>query len=154
VEDSVIEHLNNNRMDNRLENLALAHQKCNIQKVNSFDYQIIAKERLKKNESKVLLERKNIEDRTPNDTSTEIQINQANHSIVEQFITERVNTDGAVEWQDALYAAVYKCRETTGYGSTQSVREYLKTLTSMLAPFMIIKDEKTRKKMIARRTGN
>ncbi|MEO9307487.1 MAG: HNH endonuclease [Nitrososphaera sp.] len=153
IGDAIFEHLNNNRLDNRLENLALAHQKCNIKKATFIDYQIIANEQLKKNEDQVLSERKNIEDRTSNDTSTEIQINQANYSVVEQFLSERVNTDGSIEWQDALYAAVYKCRDITGYGSPQSVREYLKTLCSILGPFMVIKDENTKKKMIVRRTG-
>ncbi|MGI0047768.1 MAG: HNH endonuclease [Nitrosotalea sp.] len=153
LEDAIFDHLNNNRLDNRLENLCLTHQKCNIKKATYVDYQIMANEQLKRNEDQVLSERKNIEDRTPSDASTEIQINQANYSIVEQFITERVNTDGRIEYSDALHGSTYKCKSITGHGSTQSVRGYIGILTSFVSPLMITKDEKTRKKFIVRRTG-
>ncbi len=154
LNDVVIDHLNNHRSDNRYDNLCLAHQSCNIKKATYMDYQIIANEQLKINEDQVLSERKNIEDRTSNDASSEIQINQANYPIVEQFITERVNTDGFIEYSDALYGGVYKCKSITGYGSPQSVRGYIATLTSIVSPFMITKDEKTKKKIIVRRVGN
>ena len=153
LEDAIFEHLNNNRSDNRLENLALSHQSCNIKKATYLDYQIIANEQLRKNEDQVLSERKNIEDRTPSDASTEIQINQVNYSIVEQFIAERVNIDGRIEYSDALYGSVYKCKSLTGHGSTQSIRGYIGTLTSFVSPYMIMKDENTKKKIIVKRTG-
>lgn len=154
LEDAIFDHLNNNRSDNRLENICLAHQSCNVKKATYIDYQIIASEQLKRNEDQVLSERKNIEDRTPSDASTEIQINQANYSIVEQFISERVNTDGRIEYSDALYGSTYKCKNITGHGSTQSTRGYIATLTSFVSPYMIVKDEETRKKFIVKRVGN
>lgn len=153
LEDAIFEHLNNNRLDNRLENLALSHQSCNIKKATYLDYQIIANEQLRKNEDQVLSERKNIEDRTPSDASTEIQINQSNYSIVKQFLEERINTDGSIEYSEALNSAVYKCKSLTEHGSHQSIRGYIATLTSMIGPFMITRDE-NKKKIIVKRTGN
>jgi hypothetical protein len=152
MKDIIYEHLNNKRLDNRLENLALSHQSCNIKKVTLIDYQIIANEQLKKNEDLFYL-REKIEDKMPTDTSTEIQINQSNYEIVEQFITERINTDNSIPYQDALDACVYKCKSTTGHGSQQSVRNYIATLTSIIGPFMIVKDD-CKKKTIVRRSGN
>lgn len=153
ITDAIFDHLNNNRRDNRYENLCLAHQSCNIKKATYLDYQIIANEQLKLNEDQVLSERENIEDKSPLDASSEIQISQSNYPIVEQFITERVNIDGSIDYHDALYGAVYKCKISTGYGSPQSVRGYIATLTSLVSPFMITKDEQTKKKIIVRRTG-
>ena len=152
LEDAIFEHLNNQRSDNRLENLALTHQSCNIKKATFLDYAIIANEQLRKNEDQVLSERKNTEDRTPSDASTEIQINQSNYPIVEQFLSERIHPDGRIEYSDALYAAVFKCKSLTGYGSPQSVRGYIATLTSIIGPFMITRDE-NKKKIIVKRTG-
>ncbi|MGI0027133.1 MAG: HNH endonuclease, partial [Nitrosopumilaceae archaeon] len=81
--DAIFDHLNNNRQDNRLENLCLAHQRCNVKKATYLDYQIIANECLKKNEDQVLSERKKLEDGNSSDASTEIGINEINYPIVE-----------------------------------------------------------------------
>jgi len=43
----ILEHLNNNRKDNRLENFTLAHQHCNIIKAHNTDYDLIAQQKLK-----------------------------------------------------------------------------------------------------------
>lgn len=151
--DAVFDHLNNDRGDNRLENLCLVHQRCNIKKATNIDYQIIANEQLKKNEDAVLSERKKIEDATGLDAGTEININVNNYNIAEQFLRERIQADGSIEFSEALDSIVYLCKNRTGHGSHQAARNYLKTLVSPLAPFMISKDEKTRKKMIVRRSG-
>ena len=50
LNDAVFDHLNNNRQDNRYENLCLVHQACNIKKATYLDYQIIANEQRKINE--------------------------------------------------------------------------------------------------------
>ncbi|MGI0027823.1 MAG: hypothetical protein ACREAD_08300, partial [Nitrosopumilaceae archaeon] len=76
-----------------------------------------------------------------------------NYPIVEQFLKERINTDGFIDYKEALYACVYKCKSMTGHGSSQSVREYIATLTSILGPFIVTKDEK-KKKIIVKRVGN
>lgn len=150
----IFEHLNNNRQDNRLENLALAHQACNIKKLTYLDYQIIANEQLRQNQDQVLSERKYLlEDNSSLDVSSEIAINQMNYPIVEQFITEIINTEGFILYSDALNACAFKCISRTGHGSLQSVRGYIAILTSILGPFMVTKDDKTKKKLIVKRTG-
>lgn len=155
--DLIYEHLNNKRPDNRMENLALAHQACNIKKNTFIDYQIIATEQLQKNESRFYLREKNItglENKGVIDVSTEISINENNYEIVEQFIHERVSTDGSIPFQEALDTCVYLCKNRTNHGSHQCVRNYLNTLTCAVAPFMKISDERTKKKVIVKRVGN
>ncbi|CUR51804.1 Putative HNH endonuclease [Nitrosotalea devaniterrae] len=150
----IYEHLNDNRNDNRLENIVLACGSCNNKKPDNYDMKIKANEKLKKNEdSNFVRERNYVEDKTPNDASTEIKINQSNFQITEQYVTERVATDGSIEYREALDSCVYLCKSRTGHGSQQSVRNYLATLTCAVAPFQIIKDENSTK-LIVKRTTN
>lgn len=154
IGDFVFEHLNGNRTDNRLENLALAHQSCNIQKITNFDYQIIASEQLKKNEDQIFLrERNGVEDKSLTGGSTEIDINVTNSDIVEQFLMERISTDGSIPFAEALDSLVFTCKKKTGHGSHQSIRNYLNALASAVGPFMIMKNE-SGKKIITKRSGN
>ncbi len=146
---NVIDHLNNNRNDNRLENYAKSHQSCNITKAFNTDYQIIAQEKLKENELALFIPQED----TPDDASTEIKISKSNFEITEQNIAEKIAVDGKIDWNDAKYGTVYKCKRITGYGSPQCVVEYLKILTSCEGPFMVTKD-KNKKKIIVRRTEN
>jgi len=145
----VLEHLNDNRDDNRLENYVNAHQACNISKSFNIDYQIIAKEKLQQNENALFLPK---EDDEP-EASTEIKISQNNFDITEQYITEKIAIDQSISWHDALYGSVYQCKRKTGYGSTQCARNYLFVLTSPEASFMRTKNEQG-KSIISRRKGN
>lgn len=147
----VLEHLNDNRLDNRLENFINEHQSCNIAKAHNTDYSLIAHEKLKQNELAPFVPP--IEDEELDEISTEIKISKNNFDIIEQHISEKIVVDGKINWDDALYGGVYKCKKLTGYGSTQCTRSYLKTLTCSEAPFMVTKDE-NKKKIIVKRTGN
>lgn len=153
IDTLIFEHLNNNRNDSRIENIALAHQSCNIKKASSYDYQIIAAEKLKENESKMFVGEKIYMPTEAKEASTEIDINVTNFEITEQFLRERITTDGSMEFTDALNSIAYLCKKKTGHGSQQSVRNYISILTSSVGQFMITKNEE-KKKIIVRRTGN
>ena len=123
----ILEHLKNDRNDNRLENFALAHQHCNITKAYNTDYELIAQAKLEENEQALFIP---TEDKTSEEASTEIKIAKTNFEIQEQYLLEKTLTDGFIFWHDALYGATYKCRKLTGYGSVQCTRNNLYTLTS------------------------
>src|SRR3972149_2037335 len=89
----VLEHLNDDRSDNRLENFCLAHQSCNIAKSFNADYQIISKEKLKENESALFIP---VEVNTDDEASTEIKINQRSSEILEQYVAEKIAVDGKI----------------------------------------------------------
>jgi hypothetical protein len=55
-------------------------------------------------------------------------------------LIKEIDTHGLVEFSKALNSISYECREKTGHGSQQSVRNYINTLTSESAPFEIIKE--------------
>lgn len=144
-----IEHLDNNPANNKRWNLALSCHKHNCEKKNNTDFQIIAKEKIDKNKSQIFI----IEDKTPNEASTEIQININSRQIAEQFITERITIDGAIEYQEALNCITFKCNKNTGHGSQQSTRNYIDSLTCSISSFMISKNDQG-KKIILARSGN
>jgi len=146
----ILEHLNNKRKDNRLENFVLAHTHCNILKAHNTDYELIAQQKLKQNELALFIP---VEDNESEDVSTEIKISKTNFEITEQYLSEKILTDGFITWHDALYGATYKCKKLTGYGSVQCTRNNLYTLTSPEAPFMKTKDE-NKKPIIVRRNQN
>ena len=147
------EHLNCNRTDNRPENIVISCQSCNVKKITSSDLQIIAKDKLKQNENgNFLSERNFVEDTGSQNVSTEININVSNYDVTRKYITEVIQTDGSILKSDALNSCVYLCKEKTGHGSQQSVRNYIDTLTSSVGPFMIICDENN-KNLIVKRSG-
>lgn len=153
TKDFIYEHLNDNRKDNRMENIVLAHHSCNIKKATYTDYKIIASEKLTDNESKLFV-RENIPMPVEaKEVSTEIEINVTNYEITEQFLQEKIMTDGSIEFTDALNSIGYLCHKKTGHGSPQSVRNYINLLASSVGPFMITKNEE-KKKIIVKRTGN
>jgi len=149
--DCEIEHLDNNPSNNENWNLALTCHKHNCEKKDNSDFQIIAQEKIKQNKSQIFIQK--LEDHSPREASTEIQININSRQIAEQFITERVQADGHTDYDDALNSITFKCQKQTGHGSQQSTRNYIASLTCSIAPFMIIKNDEG-KKIIVKRTGN
>ena len=146
----IIEHLNSDRSDNRLENLALACQPCNIKKIHSIELQNIAKKKLESNEKASLANYKHLEDSSHREASTEIEIGQKNFEITKQFLFERIKAEGSIEYSNALHSSAFICKEKTGYGSQQSARNYIDMLTCEVGPLMITKNEKKNKTIVMR----
>ena len=147
----IFEHLNNNRNYNELENIVLACQSCNNKKQHDSEMQILALEKLKVNEKSNFMRERNLEGEiNSHEASTEIEINVSNFDITEQYITDIVDCDGCVAFTDALNSCVALCKEKTGHGSHQSVRNYILALTSTLGDFEIVRGENGRKEIIRR----
>ena len=147
----IFDHLNNNRQDNRIENIVPCCHSCNNKKPHSIEMQVIAIEQLAKNEKHNFVRERKSGNETK-EPATEIEINQSNFEIVEQFISEHVSADGYIELTDALNSCVYLCKKKTNHGSQQSVRNYINTLTCSVAPYQITKNE-DKKKIIEKRVG-
>lgn len=146
--DSYIqEHLNDNRKDNREENIVLACQSCNNKKRYDDSLKNIAIDKLIQNEkTNSLSVRENVDVR---ENSPEIDINSTNYEIAERFLNERLDVQDHIPFKDTLDSIVFLCKEQTGHGSQPAVRRYLDTLTSSVAPFE--KSQINRKKVILRR---
>jgi len=149
--DCVIDHLNNNEYDNDDENLVLCHEKCNLDKRNNPEYQIIAQEKLESNQKRVF--KSYMEDKSQYGNSPEIEHNVNVKQFVKQFLTEKIQTDGEIEYSDALNGLTYLCSEKFDHCSQVTIRRHLDALCSPYSPFMKIKNN-SGKFVIVKRIGN
>jgi len=139
----IYEHLNDNRQDNRVDNLVTAHQSCNIKKIDSLEYQLMAQEKLMQNEEAGL---KYSEDETAHENnSSEIEINKALYRFAEQYIIERIVVDVNISYDDTLSELTYLAQERFGHGSESTFRKYLKSLTCKVSKWQVVKDDKNKK---------
>jgi len=148
--DWIYEHLNDNPSHNNIDNIVLACQSCNVKKKNSFDLQILAQEKLKRNqESNLLCEREDVE---PSESalSPEMEASQKNFDIVKQYLTEIIETDGFIRKKDAIYSSSMLCKKKTGTGSPVSVTRYVQMLTSKEGPFEETKNKNKEKILVKR----
>lgn len=147
LDNYVIEHLNDNREDNRLENLVLSCQSCNSSKIYDLDLKAKALKKLSENEKvDSLSARENVD---VEESSKEIQINVTNFTTVKEFLEEQLTTQRQIPYKDTLDSLVYLCIEKNGHGSHTSIGRYLDALTSKVAPYD--KEIIDKKKVIFRR---
>lgn len=152
IERCEYDHLNDDDTDNRPENLVTTCHSCNLKKRDNYDMKIIALEKLKQNES--LFIAPPIEDKTSQSDKSELEISHDNYDIAHQYLIEVITTDGKIEYPRAVNNAAYLCKQKTGFGSPQAIRNYFDMLTCDYGPFMVEKDAKTKKRFIERKQGN
>lgn len=147
----IYEHLDDQRDHNYPENWVLSCQSCNNKKPHSLELKRKAREKLRQNEmSKCVREKISENEDVTKEASPEIEINKVNYEITKQYLAEVIETDSYVLFSEALHACTYQCKEKTEHGSQQSVRNYIATLTSIVSPFMIVRDENKRKIIVKR----
>jgi len=148
----IFEHLNGNRHDNRIENKALAHQSCNIKKIESLEYQLIADAKLQQNEEMGL---HYLEDSTAHEeNSSEIEINISLYNFHKKYINEQITLEGKYSFNDAIAELPFLCQDRFGHGSEMTTRRYLKQLTSKVSDLQIIKDDNNKKWICKREVLN
>lgn len=132
LSEIIWEHLDDNRKHNVIDNLVFACRTCNNKKPHDIDMQLIAQEKLRDN-----LKRNYMREiiNTKNKQTSEIEISVSNFEIAEIFLHKNV----PIEFTEALNSITYECKKKTGYGSQQSVRNYIDSLCSSTAPFEIYK---------------
>ena len=153
VRDPIIEHLNDDKTDDREDNVVLAHQSCNILKYTQKDkkYFNMAELKLEDNEKHLYVRESFLKKNSKDEASTEITISKKCFDITEKYVTDNVLANGWVVYKETMHSIVYLCKKKIGYGSEQQIRSHILTLTSPVAPFEIIKDPKTKKKIIKKR---
>ena len=153
VRDPIIEHLNDDETDDREDNLVLAHQSCNIlkSKQSDGDYSEMAMEKLEDNEKHLYVRESFLKKNSKDEASTESTISKKCFDITEKYVTDNVLANGWVVYKETMDSIVYLCRKKIGYGSEQQIRSHIQALTSHVAPFEMIKDPKTKKKIIKKR---
>ena len=153
VRDPIYEHLNDDETDDREDNVVLAHQSCNILKYTQKDkkYFNMAELKLEDNEKHLYVRESFLKKNSKDEASTEITISKKCFDITEKYVTDNVLANGWVAYKETMHSIVYLCKKKIGYGSEQQIRSHILTLTSPVAPFEIIKDPKTKKKIIKKR---
>jgi len=138
----VFDHLNDYPNDNRFDNLVLAHQKCNVKKGFYGEYQVMAKDKLRDNESKNFLaewEREE-EHSTHKETSNEADLNKTIIKHCKQFLARELLPQmgheplrDEIPMNEATECICYLVQEETGRGSHAAVLRHLKTLTCVIS---------------------
>ena len=153
VRDPIIEHLNDDETDDREDNVVLAHQSCNILKYTQKDkkYFNMAELKLEDNEKHLYVRESFLKKNSKDEASTEITISKKCFDITEKYVTDNVLANSWVVYKETMDSIVYLCRKKIGYGSEQQIRSHIQALTSHVAPFEMIKDPITKKKIIKKR---
>ena len=138
----VYDHLNDNRRDNRIENVVFSCYRCNVLKIDDIDMQLNAQEKLGMNDiSNSMGEKISSKPRE----LKELDISKENYEIAEEYVTKEVDLHGSVIVTEVKNCISYLCRQANGTGSPQAVTNYLNTLTCKVAPFEISKNKKGKK---------
>ncbi|MBT4326183.1 MAG: hypothetical protein HOD60_04650 [Candidatus Nitrosopelagicus sp.] len=140
--EPILEHLNDNWNDNREDNLALAHQSCNIKKIEDGNFQEKAHLKLEKNQLEMYVGESFLKKEQKKNLSNEIEINKKCFDIAEEYLTTNIMKNSIIDYKKTIPAIVYLCKKKINHGSVQSIRSHVQTLTSEVAPFEIIKQKK------------
>jgi integrase len=143
-------HLDDNPSHNDWDNLALAHQSCNIKKAN-YDKDFINIAELKQEENRNHIFVRETFSKKNSKVSTEIEISNKCYPITEKYLVDFILEHGWLDYKSTLADIAYLCKIKTGHGSINQIRNHVYMLTSSSAPFEIIKDPNTKKKIIKKR---
>ena len=71
--------------------------------------------------------------------------------VTEKYLVDFILEHGWLDYKSTLADIAYLCKIKTGHGSINQIRNHVYMLTSSSAPFEIIKDPNTKKKIIKKR---
>ena len=149
------DHLNDDLNDSRVENLILCHHECNNKKKNSYDWQILARDKLIQNEKTVLASERILADTGIIEELTSSQsISQSLRPIALQWLEEHTLIDGSILLQDAVPAIVNLCQKQIGWGSQAAIRRYIEEWSNRYNGKFTLSQNESRKIVIRRRTEN
>ncbi|WP_428323711.1 hypothetical protein [Nitrosopumilus sp.] len=122
LEKFVYEHLNDNRADNRLENIVFACYSCNNKKTSSESLKEIALAKLKDNEGNVLCVREFEESET---ASVEINLNRLGMKMTQEFLEEKFQHSDSIDKIDAKRCIALRMYNKIGSGSESTISKHL-----------------------------
>lgn len=134
----LFDHLNNNRTDNRIDNVVLCCESCNRRKVDDFDMEFLAKDKLHDNEKRDYM-REKFENKTRNREDSEVRISKTNYQICYLYVIKKVDQFGQIDFKKTVQTVVWRCRQNNNTGSEQSVYKYLAIMCNEEAPYEIVK---------------
>jgi len=149
------DHLNNNPKDSRPENLVFSHHECNNRKKFNTDYQIMANEKLERNEKAVLTcERTLVDTGTTKELTSQQEISKCNMNITKQFLQEHTINNEELLLKDAVNAIVNLCQDNNETGSQSAIYRYIDSLSNPYNGKYTVSTNAQGKDIIRRRTEN
>ena len=151
------DHLDNDRTNNDIANLVLAHWKCNQMKKYNVEYKVMAAD--KRNENLDSMDECVPIPPTHKEASREIDINVALKKLTWEYLHDRLVGDKVhpprekkLELNDTASSISFIFWERTGHGSSETVKRHIKEFCSSVAPFTLY--EEAGEWLIQRRQGN
>ena len=143
VKECWLEHLDDDRTHNNPDNIVFTCRKCNSKKLHNESMRVQAREKLRINQMmKYVRDWKELQ-KLQKEPSEAVAINQSNCDTTVQWLEERLplGSSNIVLVKEAVDTITFECKDKTGYGSQQSIRNYIDYLTSSApkAPFEIFK---------------
>jgi len=148
------DHLNNNPLDSRLENLALCHHECNNKKKNLTDWQIKATKKMIQNERDVLASERIADSGTTEELTSSQAISKSVRPIALQWLEEHLMMENEILLRDAVPAIVNLCQNMIGWGSHAAVRRYIEVWSNPYNGKFTLSKNESYQTIILRRTGN
>jgi hypothetical protein len=138
----------NSRTHNNPDNIVFTCRRCNAKKLHNESMRVQAREKLRINQMmKYVRDWKELQ-KLQKEPSEAVAINQSNCDTTVQWLEERLplGSSNIVLVKEAVDTITFECKDKTGYGSQQSIRNYIDYLTSSApkAPFEIFKQDNKR----------
>jgi len=148
VKECWLEHLDDDRTHNNPDNIVFTCRRCNAKKQHDHVMRMKAEEKLRHNESLEYVRDWKELQKLQKEPSEAVAINQSNCDTTVQWLEERLplGSSNTVLLKEAVDTITFECKDKTGHGSQQSIRNYIDYLTSSApkAPFEIFKQDNKR----------
>lgn len=149
-------HLDGNTKNDEYWNRILVHNICNIRCENFIEWQVISRDIMNwniKQQQPTTEQIKMATDSLLRDgVSIMIALNVQHSKICEETIIERMKVEPFWKRIDAIAECTLRCRDKTGHGSMQSIRNYITVLCAESGSFKI--EELDGVDVIMKRTGS
>lgn len=145
IEECWLEHLDDDRTNNTPDNIVFTCRRCNVKKQHDESMRVQAREKLRVNQMMNYVRDWKELQKIQKESSESVVINQSNCDTTVQWLEERLplGSSNTVLLKTAVDTITFECKDKTGHGSQQSIRNYIDYLTSSApkAPFEIFKGE-------------
>ena len=150
VEECWSEHLDDDRTNNTPDNIVFTCRSCNVKKQHDESMRVQAREKLRVNQMMNYVRDWKELQKLQKESSEAVAINESNCNTTIKWLERRLVIDSetsmTVLLKEAVDTITFECKDKTGHGSQQSIRNYIDYLTSSApkAPFEIFKQDNKR----------
>ena len=150
VKECWLEHLDDDRTNNTPDNIVFTCRRCNVKKQHDESMRVQAREKLRVNQMMNYVRDWKELQKLQKESSEAVAINESNCNTTIKWLERRLVIDSetsmTVLLKEAVDTITFECKDKTGHGSQQSIRNYIDYLTSSApkAPFEIFKQDNKR----------